>query len=175
MRILIQSISVLIVVLCFSSCSDYSSSVPITNSKQSSIDSAFIGKWRYVPNNTNEIKIEKYSEHLLDIFPFNENEYVIRMYNKQDDQIFSRAFISEIESNKYVNIQLLNFNAPEYYIYQFNLVGDTIYYYSIDKEKFNLQFKKSKNLRKALLNSNQKGEILGTPRKYVLVERNKIL
>ena len=165
----------LFVVLITTACSDYSSQVPITNSKQSSIDSSFIGKWQYVPNDKNEIKIEKYSEHQLDIFPFNQNEYVIRMYNDQNDQIFSRAFISDVESSRYVNLQLLNFNAPDYYIYQFTLHQDTIYYYPIVKEKFNLQFKKSKNLKKALLNNNANGEVLGTPRKYVLIERNKIL
>lgn len=160
--------------LTLSSCNDYSSTVPISNETHSKIDSVYIGLWRFMPTSELGLNKEKFENHLLEVFPFNDHEYVIRMYNQDDDQIFARGFLSTINHTKYANVQILNFNSTEYYLYKTHVEADTLWHYPINKKVFNEQFKNSKKLFKAIYKHQSDSGFFETPLKYIRVRRNKL-
>lgn len=166
--------------LFFSSCSDYSSPIPLSNKNKADIDSNLIGRWMKVHDETTEAKteklevFEKFHEHFLDVIAFNQNEYVLRVFNEKGDQFVARGFESAVDNNRFCNIQLLNYQSNEFFIYKFEHKNDTLIYYPIRKETFSLQFKKSKNFRKALIKASQNTHVFGEPRKYIKLANPKL-
>jgi hypothetical protein len=162
------------------SCSDYSSRVPLSNSKKTDIDSNLIGRWvkvhdEYAEAKTEKLEIfEKFHEHFLDVIAFNQNEYVLRVFNEKGDQFVARGFENTIENKRYSNIQLLNYKSQEFFIYKFEFKNDTLIYYPIKKDVFSFQFKKSKNFRKALIKASQNTQLYGEPRKYIKLSNPKL-
>ena len=173
-RLAVYSVSFLLLSSALSSCNDYSSEVPVSNYQKSTIDSAYIGLWRFIPSPDLEINKEKFENHLLEIFPFNDREYVVRMYNQDEDQIFARGFLSTVNHSKYANVQILNFNSTEYYIYKTHIEADTLWYFPINKKVFNEQYKNTKKLHKAIYKHQSDSGFFKLPLKYIRQRRNKL-
>lgn len=177
MQILCNKLSVAICMggaLVLQSCNDYSSPVPLSNPAKAVIDSAYVGSWQFIPSGKEAMPMEKFNQHSLDVFTFNEHEYVARMYNTEGDQVIARVFLSRIGHSDFANVQLLDFRAYEYFLYKLQLEADTLWYYPIEKDSFSTQFKKPKNLRKALEKALEERSIFGHPRKYLRVHKNKL-
>lgn len=175
-----SSLLIIALVLFLSSCSDYSSPVPLSNMNKEEVDSNLIGRWMKVHDETTEAKtekleiFEKFHEHFIDVIAFNHNEYVLRVFNEKGDQFVARGFESAVDNKRFCNIQLLNYQSNEFFIYKFDFVNDTLIYYPIRKEVFSLQFTKSKNLRKALIKASQNSQVYGEPRKYLKLSNPKL-
>lgn len=137
----------------FFSCEEYEFKRPLTPPRQSTIDTNLVGIWVFDKCKAfNDFNFQ-IDSHLLIIFPFNKNEYVIIFQsNKKKSNEFPVVFkghISKIGSYSFANVKWISdINNTDYIYYAFKMQNDSLYYWGFLKNKVPYQINAKKYFSK---------------------------
>tara|TARA_B110000211_G_scaffold48244_1_gene52279 strand:- start:57 stop:542 length:486 start_codon:yes stop_codon:yes gene_type:complete len=130
------------------SCEFYTSGVPISKSNHSQIDSNVLGAWA----NFNE---EGKLEMAIKVSALDEHNYIFsavdftkdgERLNQLDNHV---AHSTTINGQDYINIRPLDKKGRVlYYFFKYEIKGDTLFGYTINREQFKDKFSSSKKFKK---------------------------
>jgi len=142
----LSSILVLIIALGIAGCDYYVSGVPITDTKNAKIDSNVIGAWASFDNDT--------LDYAYRIDAIDDKTYILNMIDFDGVTRFDMynnfvAHSSKVGNEEYMNIRILDGEQKDqYFLFVYELKGDTLTTYTFDKEDFKETFDSSKKFEK---------------------------
>lgn len=129
-------------------CELYTSHYPITDYKESFIDTSLVGNWKNCDSDTIEyaIRIDKLDTHqyLLNYLNINDLTHI----NQHENFI---AHNSIVLGKEYFNIRMLNNDSIKYFFLKKEFKEDTLLISTIDKDAFDRKFESSKNFKTYIL------------------------
>ena len=130
-------------ILSITLCSCYTSEVPISNSKNSQIDTEVLGEWGTFDK---EGKLDL----VIKISALDNYNYVVSGTNFKDVSLSNFiAHSSTINNQKYINLRELDSNKEESYIFfKYELKNDSLLTYGLDGNQFIKKFKSSKQFKR---------------------------
>lgn len=157
----------ILVIIFFSSCSDYFSSFPVAKEKKSYYNGELTGNWSFIEmsNDTNS-STEK---HTLVISCSDNKNYDIKMIPDEfpDSVIFAKTFLTKLKPNEYANVRFFEKDKLEdgFLILKFNISNDTLIFSTIHKDSIKYEINCSKDLA-LFLKKNSSNKIWNSTYKY---------
>ena len=142
----LSSFLVLMFAMSMLGCDYYISGVPITDAKNSQIDSNVIGAWASFDNDTLDYayRIDAIDDkiYILNMIDF-DGLTRLDMYNN------FVAHSSKVGNDEYINVRILEGEQKDqYFLFTYELKGDTLITSTFDKEDFEKTFDSSKKFEK---------------------------
>lgn len=157
----LMRIGIGLLVVIFTSCNQYTSTVPLTEYNNSQIDTNLIGCWG------------SFSDSVLDyamrIDAIDKNRYVLNAIDLEASKtivVYNNFIVhsSKIDNQYYANVRVLRGqDSGRYNFYIYELRNDSLFTYSLNNVNFEKQFSNSKDFEKYILNSRGEFKTLFNP------------
>jgi len=145
-------------------CDYYISSVPISNSRKSTVNHQVLGTWKSFDHDT--------LRYAMKVDSLDPKHYLLNFLILNDDQKDLDAYYNYVVHhspagrNDYLNARILEGeNANDYYIFTYKLHGDSLTISAIDLDEvtFDKEFESSKKFKKYIENNPHQFEQLFSP------------